>query len=619
MNDGIPLAAPLTVARGWRHGRVAFGLAWRAAPGHVTGLMIWAVLAGLAPVTVAWLLKLVLDGLAAGEAGVVAVWLALALATLGAVVAVLPRIVAFAEAELNRAAKLVVFGEVFATVNQRLRGLARLEDPRFHDRLRLATSAGATAPGEVVRNCVGFGQGAITLIGFLATLVVTNHWLALVVATVAIPTVRAELRLSRRWVGAMWRLEHADRRRLFYSDLLSGPHEAKEIRLFGLGSYFRSRMLSELRKANGTERALERRELVVQAMLGLVGAAVAGGGLLWAIQAARNGQLTVGDVTVFVAAVAGVQSGLSDMIGTFRQLHRSLLTLDHYHAVVTVETDLPVPAAARNAPSLRQGIEMCNVWFRYGPDRPWILRGVDLQIAAGDSTALVGLNGAGKSTIVKLLCRLYDPTSGTITWDGIDLRVLEPGSLRERIAAVFQDYVQYELSAAENIGLGDLAFIDDRIRTIAAAERAGIASVLAELPAGYDTLLTRMYMTNADRDDPDTGVLLSGGQGQRLALARTFFRDRRDLLILDEPSAGLDPEAEAAFHQEIGDYRSDQTSLLISHRLNTVRDADRIAVLADGRITEYGNHATLMASNGVYARLFRLQRRGYDGPVGVPL
>jgi ATP-binding cassette subfamily B protein len=245
------------------------------------------------------------------------------------------------------------------------------------------------------------------------------------------------------------------------------------------------------------------------------------------------------------------------------------------------------------------------VWFRYSEDHPWVLRGVNLTIPYGRAVALVGLNGAGKSTLVKLLCRLYDPTRGSITWDGVDLRRVDPARLRDWISAVFQDHMNYDLTAAENIALGDLTALHDLDRIHAAAVRAGAHDTMATLPRGYDTPLTRIF------DADEMGVVLSGGQWQRVALARAFVRDGSDLMILDEPTSGLDPQAEYDLHASIGRYRVGATSLLISHRLNAVRDADTIAVLDDGVVCEHGDHVTLMAANGTYARLFRLQAEGY--------
>jgi len=230
----------------------------------------------------------------------------------------------------------------------------------------------------------------------------------------------------------------------------------------------------------------------------------------------------------------------------------------------------------------------------------------------GQAVAIVGKNGSGKSTLVKLLCRFYDPDRGSIRWDGVDLRDLDVDALRDRISAVFQDYMTYELSAAENIAVGDLGLADQPAALVAAAEQAGIDATLAALPWGYQTLLTRTYFDLSDMQDPRTGVLLSGGQWQRVALARAFLRGGRDLMILDEPSSGLDPEAERMIHMTLAATRTGRASVLISHRLNAVRDAGHILVLSDGVVREQGDHDTLMARQGPYARLFTMQAQGYS-------
>jgi ATP-binding cassette, subfamily B, bacterial len=280
--------------------------------------------------------------------------------------------------------------------------------------------------------------------------------------------------------------------------------------------------------------------------------------------------------------------------------------------VVAAEPDLTEPARAPAVSPLRRGIELRNLSFRYGAGLPWILRDVDLTIPNGATVAIVGLNGAGKSTLVKLLLRFYDPTLGSVRWDGRDLREMSAAGLRERIGVAFQDFMCYDLPASENVGLGDLDALDDHDRISHAAAKAGIHDTLAALPRGYATMLTRMFTDHTDRDNPETGVLLSGGQWQRVALARAFLRADCDLLILDEPSAGLDPEAEYDIHRRLRSLREGRTTLLISHRLSAVRDADRIVVLADGRIAEEGTHASLLAAGGAYARLFRMQAQGYQ-------
>jgi ATP-binding cassette subfamily B protein len=240
-----------------------------------------------------------------------------------------------------------------------------------------------------------------------------------------------------------------------------------------------------------------------------------------------------------------------------------------------------------------------------------VLRGVNLTIPCGQTIALVGRNGGGKSTLVKLLCRFYDPTRGEIRWDGVDLREVPPEELRSRIGAVFQDFVPYELTAADNIAVGDLPAAGDPERLAGAARDAGVHDTIAALPLGYRTLLSRAFATGSG-----DGVPLSGGQWQRVALARAFLRRERDLMILDEPSAGLDPEAEHQVHSHLRALRAGRTSLVVSHRLGAVRDADRIVVLAGGVVAEQGTHAELVAAGGGYAHLFARQAAGYlDDPV----
>jgi ATP-binding cassette subfamily B protein len=410
----------------------------------------------------------------------------------------------------------------------------------------------------------------------------------------------------------LWQIAPAERREVFYAELLASLDAAKELRLLGLGDLFRRRMLVELTAAHAAMNGQDRREARTNGLLTGLTALVSAGGLVWSVWLAAGGRLSIGDVAMFVAAVGGVQGALQSLVASLASAHHSVLLFDHYSEIASQSPDLPVPLVSHPVPVLRAGIELRDVWFRYAEDGPWVLRGVNLTIPHGHSLALVGLNGAGKSTVVKLLCRFYDPSRGAILWDGVDLRDLPVDELRARIGAVFQDYMCYDLSAAENVGLGDVSYLDDRDRVVAAARRAGAHDIVTRLPKGYDTLLSRMFFDENDRDNPESGVLLSGGQWQRLALARAFLRDRRDLMILDEPSAGLDAVAEHEVHGSLRRHRDGATSVLISHRLGAIRDAHLIAVLADGQVAELGSHEQLMMAAGEYARLFRLQASGYD-------
>lgn len=599
--------------------KAAWGLTvmgWRSARGHLVVYVLAMAATALMPVVAAWLTKLIIDGLTAAPTGTSVApglaGLAIALAGTGVAAAVLPAGTNYLGSEIGRRLVLQTTDRLFAAVT-RMPGLRPFEDPQFLDRLRLAQE-GSTAAGNTMTEAFSAIRAVLTVFGFVGALLVISPALTAIVLLTAVPALIIHLHLSRWRAGMLWRLSPIERWQFAYGDLLANVNAAKEVRLFGSGGFLRYRMMRQLRAATALRRGMDRRELAVEGLLATIGATVAGGGLVWAINAALAGRLTAGDLTLLVSAVAATQAALASLVMAVAATHHGILVFGHYLAVVQAEPDLPVAAVPASLPALRYGIEFRNVWFRYSEDHPWILKGVNLLIPAGWSVGLVGLNGAGKSTLVKLLCRFYDPVHGAILWDGIDLRAVRPEDLRARISGVFQDYMSYDLSARDNIAMGDVTNYADVDRLRAAAAVARMDDKLSMLPRGYDTLLTRMFFgeqSDADEAGSSTGVVLSGGQWQRIALARAFFRANRDLMILDEPSAGLDPDAEADLHHQTRRYRLGRTSLLISHRLNTVRDADLLVVLRDGVVVEQGTHDTLMGRGGEYARLFRLQAAGY--------
>ncbi|GAA3647335.1 ABC transporter ATP-binding protein [Lentzea roselyniae] len=589
----------------------AFGLTRTASPAGTPVYVVLCLLGGVVPLAAAWCTKILLDGLAADGGWATLVPWAVALAVTGLVSGLLPVATEYLKQRLDRAVAVLTMDRLYQAMG-RLTGLARMEDPRFRDKLQLAQQTGRSGPGQLVDDGLGAVQAAVTAGGFLGTLVVLNAGMAVIVLLAAVPALIAHLRLSRARAEVLWSITPAERREVFYAELLSSLDAAKELRLLGLGDLFRRRMLVELTAAHAVVEGQDRRDARVRGLLAGLTALVSAAGLVWSVWLAAAGSLSIGDVAMFVAAVAGVQSASQSLVHNLASAHHSVLLFHHYREIESEPADLPVAAVPQPVPPLRHGIELRNVWFRYADDQPWVLCGVNLTIPHGSAFALVGLNGAGKSTIVKLLCRFYDPCRGAILWDGVDLRSFSPEDLRAHIGAVFQDYMRYDLSAAENIGVGDVCSMDDRGRIVAAARRAGAHDAVTALPRGYDTLLSRMFFDEADREDPETGVLLSGGQWQRLALARAFLRDRRDLMILDEPSSGLDAQAEHEVHSSLRRHREGATSVLISHRLGTIRDAGVIAVLTGGQISELGTHDELLALGGDYARLFRLQASGYD-------
>jgi len=576
------------------------------------GFAAIAIAMGGLPVAAALITKFIIDELArpGGTEASRLVGLAAVLAGTGIAVGTLPHLQRYLLGELGRRVMLRAKADLYAAVNG-IRGLVRFESPDYLNRIELARQAGESAPVTLLRCGLGIAQAAVTSFGFVGTLLLLNPVMAALVAATTVPALLAQLTMSRRRAELMAVTTPMYRRHIFFAGLLTRLEAAKEVRLFGTGAFLRDRMLDEQRRSNREEARVERRDVAVQTRLTVLTAVVGGGAMLWAVFAAQRGEITVGDITVLVAAVAGMQGALATIVECVAEGHESLLLFHSFLAVVNDEPDLPVPTSAERTPPLRTGIEFEDVWFRYSDGGPWVLQGLSLSIPAGSHCALVGVNGSGKSTLVKLLCRFYDPQRGRIRWDGVDLRELDPTDLRSRMSVLFQDFMHYDLTARENVALGDLRVATQPGTVEAAARLAGIHDVLAGLPYGYDTALTRTFAAD---DGRSLGVLLSGGQWQRVALARTLLRGDRDLLILDEPSSGLDAAAEFEIHVRLREHRRGRSSLLISHRLAAVRDADTIVVLCDGRVAEQGDHDALMAARGEYFRLFRLQARGYDNP-----
>jgi ATP-binding cassette subfamily B protein len=417
-----------------------------------------------------------------------------------------------------------------------------------------------------------------------------------------LPGALARLAYSRQLYGLQQAQTEQERRSWYYHTVLTEVRHAKELRIFNLGLFFQERYRDvRLALREGTL-TLTRHRVVAEFLTQVVATAALFGSLAWIAWQTIRGAVTLGDLAVYYL---GFQTGLTLLQMVLRALaglYEDNLFLTNLYQFLDLQPGIVSPREPTSVPvPMTRGIVFRDVTFRYPGNETDAVCGVDLELRPGEVVALVGENGSGKSTIVKLLCRLYDPASGDITVDGISLRDLDPVTWRREISVAFQDYAHYAMTAGENIWLGDIEKPLDADGIAHAGARAGADTVVKRLPAGYDTMLGRWFQD---------GQELSSGEWQRLAMARAFWREAR-ILVLDEPSSALDPLAEAELTRQFRALLAGRSVLIISHRLSTVRMADRIYVLDGGRIVERGTHSGLLAAGGLYARLYRAQAEHY--------
>ena len=482
-------------------------------------------------------------------------------------------------------------------------GVSHLEDPGVVDRVSDAQSVGT---GQVTVKDATLGMATVAancLAGVVSAGVLAAYrwWLAAALLCVYAGVTRALTRQLGQLVGALRGHTRRFRRSSYFRDLALRPAAAKEVRVFGLGPWVGERFTEHWAVAMAGFWREQRKGRWVPPTCALVQAVALGATYALLADSAARGHISIGQLTTFAAAASGVAGVLSIGLDNLNISHGSAgvpAAMELERLLAEPRFNLGGTRPADGLPSL--GIRLEGVSFQYPGRTGHVFRDLDLDIPAGRSLAVVGPNGAGKTTLVKLLARLYDPTGGRITVDGIDLASIDPSAWQRRMAAIFQDFVHYQLSAADNVAFGAVRRAGDRAALAAAAERAGAGEIIGALADGWDTVLSRRTPRGAE---------LSGGQWQRVALARALFAvdAGASVLILDEPTAALDVRAEAAFFDRFLDITAGLTTVVISHRFSTVRRADRIVVIEDGRLNETGDHAALMAAGGRYAEMFRLQ------------
>ncbi|MRG93109.1 ABC transporter ATP-binding protein [Polyangium spumosum] len=487
--------------------------------------------------------------------------------------------------------------------------LRHFEEPAVYDQLTRARREASSRPLAMVTETFGIVQSLVTLAGYGALLFRWSPYAVLALALASLPGAIAEVKLGNLAFRIRnWRSPEA--RKLNYLEyVLANDAHAKEVKLFGIGPLLLDRF-----RALGEKFYREDRSLAVKrASLGWA-LSLLGTGAFYACYAsmalgAASGELTLGDLVLYGVSFRQGQQAFQSILSSLGGMYEHNLYMSNLFSYLAIPTNdgvspqKPALAAAAGEDEGRErGIRFEGVSFRYPGQDKLALERLDLFVPRGQSVALVGHNGAGKTTLIKLLTRLYAPTEGRILLDGKDLVDWDLDELRRRIGVVFQDYNRYQLTARENVGFGSTPHMDDADRLSRALTRGGADEVLTALPSGLDTQLGRWFKD---------GTELSGGQWQKVALSRAFMREEADVLVLDEPTAALDAEAEHAVFERFRKLAEGRTTFVVSHRFPTVRMADRILVIDGGRVIEEGTHAELVAKDGRYARMFALQAEGY--------
>ncbi|AUZ54997.1 ABC transporter ATP-binding protein [Stenotrophomonas acidaminiphila] len=587
---------------------------WQTSPGLTLASLCLRLLRALLPVAMLYVGKLIIDeavrlaGAGAmpplGEAlasGHLDTLLELLVLELGIAIAsdLLGRVVSYADtllSELFTNATSVRLMEHAAELD-----LEDFEDPELQDKLDRARRQ-TMGRMNLMSQLLGQAQDMVTVISFAAGLVAYAPWLIALLALALVPAFLGESHFNTLGysLNYSWTPE---RRQLDYLRQVGASVEtAKEVKIFNLHRFLIDRYKLLAGRFYQANRRLARKRALwgtVLAALGTLGYYAAYAYIAWRT---IRGDFSIGDLTFLSGSFLRLRQLLEGLLTGFSQVAGQALYLDDLFSFFAIEPEIRSRPDALPVPRpIRQGFVFENVGFRYPDAERWAVRHLDFQLRAGEVIALVGENGAGKTTLVKLLARLYDPDEGRILLDGRDLRDYDLDDLRANMGVIFQDFVRYHLTAAENIGVGQVDAMPDTARIRDAARRALADEVIDALPEGYGQLIGRRFKN---------GVDLSGGQWQKIAIARAYMRDAQ-VMILDEPTAALDARAEFEVFQRFKELSEQRTAVLISHRFSSVRMADRILVLADGRIEASGTHAELMAQGGRYAELFELQAAGY--------
>ncbi len=626
----VPSARPIPEderPKGWRERIAALGylpallrLVWETHHAYTVAMIVLRLVRAFVPVAGLWVAKLIIDQVVllarTPGAPLTSLWRVVAL-ELGVVIA---------GEFLARASSLIesLLGDLFSnTMSVRLMrhaatlDLEQFEDPEFYDHLERARRQ-TTARIGLIAMLLSMGQDMLTLGTLAAALVVHNPWLLLLLTVAILPSFLGETHFAALSYSLLFR-RTPERRELDYLRYVGASDKtAKEVHMFGLAGWLSDRYAALASRYYEENKRLSTRKAVVSALLSIVGTFGYYGAYVTILLRAVAGTISLGTLTFLAAAFSRSRDLIQRLLLSASDIYEQSLYLKDLFVFFEMQPSIRSRPGAPRVPSpMRTGFVFEDVGFQYpGSDR-WAIRHVNLSIVPGERIALVGENGAGKTTITKLLARLYDASEGRILLDGVDLREYDLASLREAIGVIFQDFVRYDMRFDENVGVGEIEGVTGylaQVRDAApgtadgpppalvdAADRSLASSLLPRFADGYRQMLGRRF---------DDGVDLSGGEWQKIALARAYMRAAQ-LLILDEPTAALDARAEYEVFVRFNQLMAGRMAVVISHRFSTVRMADRIVVLSGGQVVEEGTHASLLERQGLYAELFEMQAAGY--------
>jgi ATP-binding cassette, subfamily B, bacterial len=596
---------------GWQERIFALGnvpavlkIVWESGPAIVIFGIISRIFSSLLPVLLLWITKLIIDGIVHAVSNHQPVgprfwWLVAAEFSLAVLNSVLLRTIDYSDSLL--ADKYTRHVSIRVLEHASSLDLTAYEDPVFYDRLERARVQ-ATDRLVMIQAVGRLVQQVITTITLSISIMFFSPWLMLLLILGVVPAFMGESHFAFLGYAKNFR-QTPLRRQLDYLRILGGSKEAaKELKLFGLRKFLIDRFTKLSDEIYVENIGLSRRKLIAGSLLSMVGTMGYYSAYVFVIWRTVNGALSIGTLTFLAGAIQQASTNIQQIFSTIAAIGDQALFLTDLLAFFQMEPTIRSKPNALPAPRpIKQGVEFRNVSFSYPGNSRLILDHINFQLHPGERLALIGENGQGKTTIVKLITRLYDPTEGQILLDGIDLRDYDLEDLHREMGVIFQDFMRYEMTAAENIAVGRVEELKNPELLQIAAHKSMADATIARLPKGYDQMLGRRF---------EEGVDISGGEWQKVALARAYLRDAQ-ILILDEPTAALDARSEFEVFQRFAELTAGKMALFISHRFSTVRSADRIIVLENGRIAEEGSHDQLSRLGGKYAEMFEMQASSY--------